>query len=260
MSHQNWLIKNTAQHQGRKLIITPENSDLKYLSYGRIILNQAIPTVAIETRNQEIALICIKGKGTVSYSGRDELIAPYDTVYIPIGGKINISTESELDLVECSAPATISTDYTFVRFNEVKTHPTLHVTAGKESYCRDMYTLIGEKIPASRLLAGVTFSHPGNWTSWPPHQHTETREEIYLYIQMPEPVYGVQFVYTDARNMEFAEIVHENDAVVIPKGYHPNVAVPGHSINFVWMMAGIREKEDRQGSPLVFEPGFAGRY
>ncbi|MDI6782658.1 MAG: 5-deoxy-glucuronate isomerase [bacterium] len=260
MNNPEWLIKKTGQHRGRKLIITPQNSDLKFLSYGRIILNQDNLQMTLRADNREIALICLQGNGEISFNGCKEAIIPYDAVYIPLGGEVVIATQSELDLVECSAPATFQTQYAVVKFAEIKTNKTLYLAAGKEPYRRDIYTLIGENVSASRLLVGVTFSQPGNWTSWPPHEHTDTREEIYLYFNMPEPAYGVQFVYTDSHNMEFVGIVHENDAVVIPKGYHPNVSVPGYSINFVWMMAGLREQIDRQWAAVNNEPGFDGRY
>ena len=94
-------------------------------------------------------------------------------------------------------------------------------------------------------MAGVTFSAPGNWTSWPPHEHAAMLEEAYLYIDMPAPRFGVQLVYTDTNEPELATIVREGDVVLMPQGYHPNVAAPGGSINFLWMMAATREREDR---------------
>ena len=54
-------------------------------------------------------------------------------------------------------------------------------------------------------------------------------EEAYLYIDMPAPAFGVQLVYTDAREPELATIVREGDVVLMPQGYHPNVAAPGGS-------------------------------
>jgi 5-deoxy-glucuronate isomerase len=42
----------------------------------------------------------------------------------------------------------------------------------------------------------------------------------------------------------------------MPKGFHPNVSVPGHPINFVWMMAAHREVEDRQFGVVTVQPGF----
>ena len=106
-------------------------------------------------------------------------------------------------------------------------------------------------------MAGVTFSQPGNWTSWPPHEHAVLAEEAYLYIDMPRPAFGVQLVYADDRNPELATIVREGDVVLMPQGYHPNVAAPGHPINFLWMMAANRELEDRQFGVVNVHPDFA---
>ncbi len=42
----------------------------------------------------------------------------------------------------------------------------------------------------------------------------------------------------------------------MPAGYHPNVAAPGHSINFIWMMAAHEEVNDRLFGVVNIEPGF----
>ena len=105
-------------------------------------------------------------------------------------------------------------------------------------------------------MAGVTFSEPGNWTSWPPHEHAAMLEEAYLYIDMPPPAFGVQLVYTEPREPELATIVREGDVVLMPQGYHPNVAAPGGSINFLWMMAAHREDDDRQFGVVNVQPEF----
>ena len=82
-------------------------------------------------------------------------------------------------------------------------------------------------------------------------------EEAYLYIDMPAPAFGVQLVYTDEREPELATIVREGDVVLMPQGYHPNVAAPGGSINFLWMMAAHRERDDRQFGVVNVHPDFA---
>jgi 5-deoxy-glucuronate isomerase len=43
----------------------------------------------------------------------------------------------------------------------------------------------------------------------------------------------------------------------MPAGYHPNVAAPGHSINFIWMMAARTEVSDRLFGVVNIQPGFA---
>ena len=57
-------------------------------------------------------------------------------------------------------------------------------------------------------------------------------------------------------NPSLVQVVREGDVVVMPKGYHPNVAAPGGSINFLWMMAANREGEDRQFGVVNVQPEF----
>ncbi len=82
-------------------------------------------------------------------------------------------------------------------------------------------------------------------------------EEAYLYIDMPAPAFAVQLVYTNAAEPELATIVHEGDVVLMPQGYHPNVAAPGTRVGFLWMMAANREGADRQFGVVNVQPEFA---
>ena len=105
-------------------------------------------------------------------------------------------------------------------------------------------------------MKAASVSSDGNWTSFPPHEHQDMLEEAYLYIDMPAPQWGIQMVYTSAETPEFVHIVRDGDAVLMPAGYHPNVAAPGHAINFIWMMA-AREVEDRNREVALLPCGKA---
>ena len=144
-----------------------------------------------------------------------------------------------------------------VKFSDVQKDSGLHLNVGKESNQREVNILIGKNVEAGRIMAGVTFSAPGNWTSWPPHEHAAMLEEAYLYIDMPAPAFGIQLVYTNPQVPELAVIVREGDCVIMPEGYHPNVAAPGGSINFLWMMAANREGVDRQFGVVNVQPEYA---
>ena len=82
-------------------------------------------------------------------------------------------------------------------------------------------------------------------------------EEIYLFFDMPEPAFGLQLVYTDGISAAEVEVVRDGDAVLLPEGYHPNVAIPGSTLNFVWMMAAHREVSDRQWGVVNMDARFA---
>ena len=159
--------------------------------------------------------------------------------------------------LKSSAPVARRYPVQFVSFADVQKDPGLHFKAGGPASERTLNVLLGKNVQAGRIMAGVTFSTPGNWTSWPPHEHAALAEEAYLYIDMPAPAFGVQLVYTDKTTPELAVIVREGDVVLMPKGYHPNVAAPGGPINFLWMMAANRETEDRLFGVVNVHPDFA---
>jgi 5-deoxy-glucuronate isomerase len=206
----------------------------------------------------ETVLICVGGTATVDAERHSFSFDRYDSLYVPRLADVTVTPGlAGCDLIEIAAPVTKTHPVQFVRFADVQRDPGLHFVAGGPSAQRDLNVLVGKNVEAGRLMAGVTFSQPGNWTSWPPHEHAAMLEEAYLYVDMPKPAFGVQLVYTNSREPELATIVHEGDIVLMPQGYHPNVAAPGGPINFVWMMAANVEDQDRQYGVVNVHPDFA---
>jgi 5-deoxy-glucuronate isomerase len=212
--------------------------------------------VSFETGGRETALLCLRGRCTVHVDGKPHALAQYDAIYVPRNSAIEVTTDAEVDLVECAAEVDGDYPLQLVPYADVKQNPAQKFTAGGESTSRDLNIVIGDNVKAGRILMGFTKSLPGNWTSWPPHEHTELLEEVYVYFDMPAPAFGIQLVYTQPEQPEFVSIVREGDAVLMPAGYHPNVAAPGHGINFIWMMAAHREVEDRKFGVVNVQPGF----
>jgi len=250
------VFTGTASHRGRSVSVCPQNSVLKHLCYGRVRLDATLPGTAFETGGRETALLCMRGACRVSVGGMPYDLALYDAIYVPRGSFVEVSTTGEVDLVEVAAE--VSGDYPLqiIRYNDLAKDPKLKFTAGGAATTRDLNIVIGDNVRAGRILAGFTRSQPGNWTSWPPHEHGAMLEEVYVYFDMPAPSFGIQMVYTEPGEPELAAVVHDGDAVLMPAGYHPNVAAPGHSINFIWMMAAHREVEDRQFGVVNVQPGF----
>jgi 5-deoxy-glucuronate isomerase len=252
------IVRNTAARKGRTQAIAPGTTTAsRHLHYGRVILDANDTPLAIETGSNETAFICLKGTATVTVGGTAYDLARYDAVYVPRDAAAAIAPGAGgCDLAEISAPVTKRHPVQHVRFTDVQQNPGLHFAAGGPASKRDLNVLIGKNVEAGRIMAGVTFSEHGNWTSWPPHEHAAMLEEAYLYIDMPAPAFGIQLVYTNPREPELATIVREGDVVMMPQGYHPNVAAPGGSINFLWMMAAVREDDDRQYGVVNVQPEF----
>ncbi|MBX7170961.1 MAG: 5-deoxy-glucuronate isomerase [Pyrinomonadaceae bacterium] len=248
------VVLGTDKKKGRNISVTPQNTASNFLHYGRIILD-AGESLSFENETHETGLVCLKGTAAVSTHDQTFTLNQYDALYIPRDSKIEVT--GECDLAEISAEVENQYPLQYISFAEVKKNGSLSFDTGGPTTSRNLNILFGKNVEAGRILAGVTFSKEGHWTSYPPHEHASMLEEAYLYIDMPAPNFGIQLVYTDLHKPELAQIVHEGDVVLMPKGYHPNVACPNGSINFLWMMAANREGIDRQFGVVNVQPEFA---
>jgi 5-deoxy-glucuronate isomerase len=255
------IFSGTASRRGRHLSVTPANSEMAHLHYGRIILGPGEPRAAFSTEGRETALLSMRGGCSITVDGTRYDIGLHDAIYIPRGSavEVDVGSSGEVDLVECAADVSGTYPLQVIRYAELSADPKLKFRAGGESTTRDLNIVVGDNVKAGRILMGFTRSQQGNWTSWPPHEHTKMLEEVYVYFDMPPPAFGIQLVYNNPAAPEFVSLVHDGDAVLMPSGYHPNVAAPGHSINFIWMMAAHREVEDRQFGVVNVQPGFDGK-
>jgi 5-deoxy-glucuronate isomerase len=252
------LVRNTAAQKGRTHAVVPGKTASKYLHYGRIILDAGDAPLRFDTKQLETGLVCLNGSATVRTGDQSYTLDRYDSLYVSRDASIEVVPGAHgCDLAEIAAPVERTYPVQFVSFKSVQQDPGLHLNVGNAPNQRELNILIGKNVEAGRILAGVTFSAPGNWTSWPPHEHAAMLEEAYLYIDMPAPSFGLQLVYTNKTDPELATIVRQDDVVLMPEGYHPNVAAPGGSINFLWMMAANREREDRQYGVVNVQPDFA---
>ena len=252
------VIRDTASGKGRTRPVAPGTLSSRHLHYGRINLDAGDAAVKWSTGDHETGLIALDGTAIVKADDQTFSMGRYDALYVPRGCNVEVlAGPAGCDVAELSAPVVKRHPVQFVAFADVQKDPGLHFKAGGASAERTLNVLFGKNIQAGRIMAGVTFSSPGNWTSWPPHEHAALAEEAYLYIDMPAPAFGIQLVYTDKTSPELAVIVREGDVVLMPKGYHPNVAAPGGSINFLWMMAANREDDDRQFGVVNVHPDFA---
>jgi len=250
------IFRNTNGRTGRHLAVTPENSTMRHLAYGRIILNQSQPSVSFTNGDRKTALICLSGKAIVKTDRKELEIEKFDAIYVPRDSSIEISTSKSVDVAEFSSDVTGKYPLKIVRYADVVKDAGLKFVTGGPGSKRDLSMLIAKNVEAGRLVAGFTYSDPGNWTSWPPHEHAKMLEELYVYFDMPEPAYGIQLVYNDTQYPELVTVVRDGDAVLMPSGYHPNVSVPGHRIAFLWAMAAHREVADRQFGVVNVQPGF----
>lgn len=251
------VFRGTNKHVGRQIAVTPANSTNKHLSYGRIILDDTAARVSFSNGAQETGFIVLNGEADICTAGQKIHLSRFDSIYIPRDSSLEVSTATNVDIAEFSADVEGKYPLQVVRYEEMKKDPGLVFDAGTGTGAsRHLHMALAKNIKAGRLVAGFTWSDPGNWTSWPPHEHAAMLEEMYVYFNMPEPAFGIQLVYNNTENPELVTVVRDGDAVLMPSGYHPNVSVPGHPICFLWAMAAHRELEDRQFGVVNVQPAF----
>ena len=257
ISSETCLVRATHNTPGRTTWVKPGDTASRNLYYGRVILMAGDKAIEFDTGERETGLICLRGSGIVRTNGQEFGMSRYDALYVPRDSRVVVECDGDFDLAEVAAPVDEQYPVQFVSFEEIRKDSALHFKAGAPPTERDLNILLGKNIQAGRIMAGVTFSSEGNWTSWPPHEHENMLEEAYLYIDMPDPQWGIQLVYTDRNEPELVQVIREGDVVLMPQGYHPNVAAPGGQINFLWMMAANREGVDRQFGVVNVQPEYS---
>ncbi|HEX9189918.1 MAG TPA: 5-deoxy-glucuronate isomerase [Vicinamibacteria bacterium] len=252
------VVRGTHRGEGRRFCLEPGRTAARQLHYGRVILRSGAAPLLFSTDDRETGLVALRGRAAVATAGRAFSLAPYDALYVPRDSEVEVRPGPDgCDLAEIAAPVARAYPLQLVAWKDVQADPGLHFKAGAPPTERTINILLGKNVEAGRIVVGVTFPAPGNWMSWPPHEHSEMLEEAYLYVDMPAPAWGIQLVYTDPASPELVVVVREGDVVLMPRGYHPGVGAPGGSINFLWMMAAHREGIDRQFGVVNVQPEYA---
>src|SRR5271163_4408887 len=117
------IFRNTNAKTGRQVSVTPQNSTMKHLAYGRVILNSETAAVSFGTGDRETALICLSGRATVKTAGQQFELEQYDAIYIPRDSSLEVSTKGEADLAEFSSDVKGKYPLQFVRYAETSKDP-----------------------------------------------------------------------------------------------------------------------------------------
>lgn len=127
---------------------------------------------------------------------------------------------------------------------------------------RQINQMILPGFDCDKLVVVEVFTPSGNWSSYPPHKHDTRKldssgnlieadlEEIYYYkIDHPEG-FAFQRIYTDDKRLDDLLVVHDNDLVLSPEGYHPVVAAPGYNVYYLNILAGSDQSLASSDDPL----------
>src|SRR6185436_17916872 len=93
------IFRQTNKQKGRHSSVTPANSAMKHLVYGRVILDHDFRAVTFSTEGLESGLICLAGECTIKADGQTNTLGQYDSIYLPRDTAVEITTGSSVDLV-----------------------------------------------------------------------------------------------------------------------------------------------------------------
>src|ERR1700676_5651426 len=130
MPLEKMIFRKTNSQTGRHLAVTPENSTMRHLAYGRVLLNASVPSVSFDNGDRETGLILLSGLATVRTDGKVFELGQYDAIYIPRDSKIEVSTKSQADIAEFSSDVEGKYPLKVVRYAETSHDPGMKFSAG----------------------------------------------------------------------------------------------------------------------------------
>jgi len=150
------VFRKTNARTGRHLAVTPENSTMRHLCYGRIILNSSDPMVSFSNADRETGVICLSGNGLVKTGGNEFELGQFDAVYIPRDSAIEVSTKTSVDFAEFSAGVKGKYPLKVVRYAETSKDPAMKFVAGSPGSQRELNILIASNVEAGRPTSTPT--------------------------------------------------------------------------------------------------------
>lgn len=252
------LLRAGSGCSGASVSVTPAEAGWAYVSFAAYHL-AAGRVLSGQTADRETALILLGGRCTVTVAGGDqdapvrfeaigqrqdvwERTPPF-TVLLPPHRTYAVEALTDLHLAVAGAPAGGeggSAEARLIAPSEIVTEE-----RGAGQTYRYIQHLLPPGADALRLILVEVYTPGGNWSSFPPHKHdTEDPpresylEETYYHLIRPETGFTLQRVYTDDRSIDATLAVGHGDLVLVPRGYHPVAATPGHDSYYLNVMAG----------------------
>ena len=253
MSYSNqdlFLPAGRASGGSDPVLITPQSAGWTY-SGLRVLELEPGGSQTLTTGISEMAVLPLRGACTVeveghrfNLEGRKSVFSRVsDFAYVPIDAQVVITSREGGEFALTTAVATRRLEPAYGRAEDVE----VSVRGAGPSSRQITNFLMADVRMADKLLAVEVITPAGNFSSYPPHKHDTfdldapevELEEIYYFRFSGENGYGLFREWTADGEFDTTMIVRDGDVVLCPRGYHgPSVAVPGHHMYFLNVMAG----------------------
>jgi 5-deoxy-glucuronate isomerase len=231
--------------------LTPKDAGWQHIGFETRWLD-AGERMDIDLESREVAVIPLSGtidvetKGGGSWSAigsrNDVFATPPDGLYLPAGDRAAIRAKRRTQVALCFAASDRAGKPMPISANAIAIE-----TRGAGNATRYIRHVVPPEFAAHRLLVVEVLTPSGNWSSYPPHKHDIDSapdevelEEIYYHRQSPADGFAFQRVYTDDRSLDETMTVHDQDVVMVPRGYHVVAQAHGYDGYYLNVLAGDR--------------------
>jgi len=242
-----YLRQGTAAEGAFSLVVTPERAGWTYSGLKVLTLPPG-GTHTWATGDDEIVVLPLSGSAVVTCAdhtfelqGRRSVFSRVsDFCYAPRDATVTVTSQHGGSF---AVPAARCARRLEPRYGPAEDVPVELRGAGQASRQVNNFCSPGV-FECDKLIAVEVLTPGGNWSSYPPHKHDETRggaeaelEEIYYF---ETPGLGYQRVYgTPSRPIDVLAEVGAGDVVLVPHGWHgPSIAAPGYDLYYLNVMAG----------------------
>lgn len=203
-----------------------------------------------ETGAREVAIVMLTGRADISVNGesfpgvggrRRVFDAPPSMVYAPAASAVVIVADGACEAALCSAPSVSA-----IAPYRLDPADCITGTWGIYNTTRTYNYLVNADRPSERLHIAEVTVESGNWATYPPHKHDETRpvadevfqEEMYFYRVDQPGGFGFCASYGGKADDDYAFLVRDNTIHKMPDGYHTVCAAPGYRVWYLALIAG----------------------
>jgi 5-deoxy-glucuronate isomerase len=270
----NLVIHPNTAHDAEVIVeVTPAKAGWEYINFQLRRL-PARSSWTSTTENNELAIVLMSGRISVeSNRGQWQQVGERESVfsglphalYLPRQTRFTVYAETDCEYAVAWVRVEQDTEPRLITPYDIQIE-----IRGSDHATRQINSIIPPGFPCQRLVVVEVYTPGGNWSSYPPHKHDVHKtdqagnikeadlEEVYFYkIDRPEG-FAFQRIYTDAESplqraglpIDAAVLARNNDAVLVPEGYHPVSSPPGYTTYYLNVLAGsaqsLANSEDPQ--------------
>ena len=251
---------NTRHHlkpspRSREVSVSVDEAGWRFLDFAVHVLGRG-ESEQIFQPHREVALVLLDGevriktsRGSFAVKRHDVFSEPPHVLYVPPSERAVVEASEEACFSIGSAPA--EGRYPLRLFDPADLQAEMR---GAGAARRQVNYLLAAPLPAERLILYEVIAERGTWCGWPPHCHdgydgSPYLEETYYFRFDREEGYALQRNYRVDEDFDETFVAGNGDLILITKGYHTTVTMPGAAMYFLNYLAGELTDEDRARPP-----------